>query len=623
MSDATSLAPGNPLPDPPARAQESAPPAPDGEGSAGVPRGRQLRLWPGIAIVAALWIAITLARIFAPATLVHFYAMFMGPMVAAVLFVLWWLFASRLPWRDRGLALVACIAAAAATLYGADSTIRGMPMVVFALPVAMSAWALWLLLTPFWTWSVRRTGLVVVVALTWGYFALVRLDGIDGSMRAALAFRWSPTPEETFLKLAANRSSAAAVSAESTEPLVLEPGDWPGFRGPDRDARLPGVRLAAKWDRSPPREVWRHRVGPGWSSFAVVGRRLYTQEQMGEEELVICYDAQTGGELWAHRDIARFNEAMAGPGPRATPTFHEGRIFALGANGRLNCLDAATGEAAWSRDIAADSGAAVPTWGFSSSPLVVSDVVTVFAGGAERKAVLGYDAETGTPRWSSGTGTFSYCSTQLSRVADIDQLVISTDQGLAAYDPAGGRVLWTYDWPLEGQMSRVVQPTRVGDSDFLIGTGFGIGTRRVRVALAGDRWTASEVWPAPSRAIRPYYNDLVVHRGHIYGFDGAIFTCVGLDDGKARWKARGYGNGQVLLLPDQDRLLILSETGEVALVDANPDEYRERCKFQAIAGKTWNHPVVAHGRLYVRNGEEAACFEVEEDEEAGVATRGE
>ena len=135
-------------------------------------------------------------------------------------------------------------------------------------------------------------------------------------------------------------------------------------------------------------------------------------------------------------------------------------------------------------------------------------------------------------------------------------------------------------------------------------------------------WTTQDVWPAPSRAIRPYYNDLVVHQGHIYGFDNNFFTCVSLEDGKGKWKARGYGNGQVLLLADQDLLLILSETGEVALVEAKPDGHKELCKFQAIEGKTWNHPVMAHGRLFVRNGEEAACYELSCEEQEGVASSG-
>jgi outer membrane protein assembly factor BamB len=294
---------------------------------------------------------------------------------------------------------------------------------------------------------------------------------------------------------------------------------------------------------------------------------------------------------------------VAGPGPRATPTFHEGRIYALGANGRLNCLDAATGRRLWSRDVAEDSGAKVPQWGFSASPLVAAGVVTVFAGGPDGKAVLGYDASSGKLAWSAGEGSFSYCSPHLARLHGTEQVLITTDAGLTSFEPARGKVLWQHDWQLPNGMTRVIQPAVLGDTDVLIGTGFDHGTRRVRLGKGGG---TEEVWT--SRAIRPYYNDLVVHGEHLYGFDGNFLTCVGLDDGAGKWRARGYGNGQVLLLSDQDLLLVLSEKGAVALVEASPQRHRVLGRFQAIEGKTWNHPVVAHGKLFVRNGEEAACY---------------
>lgn len=583
----------------------------------------RLRLWPAELIVVLQWSFIFLAQIFAAGTKVQFYAMFMGPMVGGALFVLWWLFASRLPWKQRWLGLAAAGTGAGAALLLGDPSVAGMPMVVFGLPRITLAIAVWLLVSSTLRWPVRRAGLAVTLILGWGYFTLVRLDGVDGSINPSMVYRWIPTSEAKFLAESAKKKPASPVIQEETaEQIKLEPGDWPGFRGPDRDSRLAGVRLAVDWDKNPPRQIWRHRVGPGWSSFAVVGNRLYTQEQLGEDEAVICYDASSGGELWTHRDNVRFSETMAGPGPRATPTFHEGRIYALGAKGALNCLDAVTGKAIWTRDIAADSQAKTPVWGFAASPLVASGVVSVFAGGPNDKAVLGYSADTGEPKWSSGTGGHSYCSTQLSQLGGVDQVLVSTDQGMTGFDPVGGQVLWNFAWPLDGGMSRVVQPAVVGSSELLIGTGFGTGTRRVAVTCEGDKWTTRDVWPEPSRAIRPYYNDLVIHKGHIYGFDNNFFTCVSVEDGKAKWKARGYGNGQVLLIVDQDLLLILSETGEVALVEAQPGGHHERGRFQAIEGKTWNHPVFAHGKLFVRNGEEAACYEVPEEKNESVTMKG-
>ena len=194
---------------------------------------------------------------------------------------------------------------------------------------------------------------------------------------AEFAWRWTETSEERFLAQAGDErrklrsSSAAAVSGAS----------WPGFRGPERDGIVHGVRIETDWSMSSPVELWRRQVGPGWSSFAVSGDLLYTQEQRGDDEVVVCYDIATGDPVWSHGDGTRFWEAIGGAGPRATPTLHDGRVCTFGATGILKALDAANGTVEWSRSVASDSGAKVPYWGFSSSPLVVDDVVIVAAAG--------------------------------------------------------------------------------------------------------------------------------------------------------------------------------------------------------------------------------------------------
>jgi outer membrane protein assembly factor BamB len=573
------------------------------------------RLWPVLGMVLIQWLIMLVPGWVAPATPFHFYGAFLGPLVGCLAVAVWWAFASRLGRADRWFGLLLYAAAGTITWFLAHPSLGLFGLLLYALPATTTALAVWLVATPFLRWPVRRAGLLAVLLLTWGYFLLVRHEGVDGNFSASLPWRWSVTAEGRFLAERSAREqrlptpeNGPGLLLERAEALVLQPGDWPGFRGADRDGRRAGVRIATDWNERPPRQLWRQRVGPGWSSFAAVGTRLYTQEQRGALEVVVCYDAGSGAELWLHEDAARFTETMGGAGPRATPTFHEGKIYAQGATGKLNCLDALTGRVLWSRDVAADSGADVPQWGFAASPLVVQGVVSVFAGGADGKSVLGYEASSGTLAWSAGEGQFSYCSPHLAHVDGTAQLLIATDRGLAAFHPARGEVLWQHDWPLEGGMARVVQPTVLGDADFLLGTGFGNGTRRVHVRRDADAWTTQEVWT--TRAIKPYYNDLVVHREHLYGFDHNFLTCVSLADGKTKWRARGYGNGQVLLLPDQDLLLVQAETGEVALVDASPDRHRQRARFQALDGKTWNHPVVAHGKLFVRNGQEAACYEL-------------
>ncbi len=370
---------------------------------------------------------------------------------------------------------------------------------------------------------------------------------------------------------------------------------------------MSGITIAADWKQTPPKKLWSRKIGPGWSSFAVVGPRLFTQEQRGDDELVVCYDADTGDERWLHAEQTRFTEVVAGPGPRGTPQFHDGKIYAQGANGTLSCLTAATGKVIWTQDIAKDSGAKIPQWGFSGSPLVAHGFVTVFAGGPSGKSVLAYDAETGELAWTAGEGMHSYASTQTATLGGVEQILMATDAGLISVAPESGEALWTHEWKTD-EVPRIVQPAVLNETDILIGTGMGFGTRRIRVAHDGGQWPIEEVWT--SKQFKPYYNDFVVHGDQLYGFDGPIFLCFDTQRSKVSWRSRAYGNGQVLLLADQGLLLVLAETGEAALVEAQPKKHVELSRIQALSGKTWNHPVIVHGRLYVRNGEEMACFEL-------------
>jgi outer membrane protein assembly factor BamB len=604
MSDFTSQIPAEPQ----AGAARSA--LQSGEPKGASDAQRRLRLWPAVVIVALQWILMIVPVLVARDSIIAMMTAKMGaPLLGFLGVVLWWLVASRLRWRDRLLVLVACVVLGVAAYPFNHPTFDLFPLFMFTLPVLTTAWVLWLVLTPFLSWPVRRAGLLVVFVLVWGLFTQVRFDGVWGSFAPELSFRWVPRAQDNFET--AVRSGKIGVAENVTDkPLVLTPADWPGFRGPERDGRRTGLRIATDWEKSPPKELWKHEVGAGWSSFAVVGNRLFTQMQWDKQnEAVVCYDADTGKQIWVHKTAAIFSEKLGGDGPRATPTFSDGKIFALGATGWLDCLDALTGRVLWSHNIVADSGAKLPIWGFCSSPLVVQGVVTVFAGGEGGKSVLGYHADSGKLAWSAGEGKVSYCSMQRAHLGGVEQLLITTENGLAAYQPARGEVLWQFSFP--GDVPpRVVQPAILSDSDVLLGTGADPGTKRLHIDNKDNKWTAQEVWT--SRAIKPNYNDLVVHAGHLYGFDADILTCVTLDSGQKKWRARGYGNGQVLLLADQGLLLVLSEEGEVALVKATPDNHKEIGRFRAFEGKTWNHPAVANGKLFVRNGEWAACFDLNE-----------
>jgi outer membrane protein assembly factor BamB len=339
----------------------------------------------------------------------------------------------------------------------------------------------------------------------------------------------------------------------------------------------------------------------------VVGERLFTQEQRGELEAVVCLDAATGKEVWSHEDKARFWDTVSGAGPRATPVFDSGRIYSLGGTGILNCLDAARGKLVWTRDVAAESGAAVPGWGFSGSPMVANGLVIVFAGGPNDKGLLAYRADTGQPVWSAAAGQMSYSSPQLASLGGQPQVLQLSDGGLFAFEPESGKPLWNFGTPTPGAPLSL-QPHVLNDSQVVVTSPADFGLALVDLSPANDAWETTRRWG--SSEIHPSFNDFVVCKGHVFGFNEAIFACVDLENGKRRWKKGRYGHGQVVLLAEQELLLVLAETGEVVLVAANPEKLEELSRFQAIEGKTWNHPAIAHGRLFVRNGEQMACYEL-------------
>jgi len=367
-----------------------------------------------------------------------------------------------------------------------------------------------------------------------------------------------------------------------------------------------GVQIETDWVTSPPIELWRRPVGPGWSSFAVAGDRLFTQEQRGDDEIVSAYSLKTGEPVWRHRDPARFWESNAGAGPRATPTVSHGRVYTLGGTGILNALDARNGSVIWSRNAASDTGRQVPDWGISSSPLVVGDVVVVATAGT----LAAYDAVSGAPRWVGPKGGWGYSSPHLWTVDGIAQIVLLNGPGAIGVAPSDGKVLWKYDWAGDS----IVQPALLTDGSLLVGSGSGLakktGMLRVTVshdsARGPDAWGVTEHWT--STGLKPYFNDFVVHQGHAFGFDGSILACLDLEDGKRKWKGGRYGHGQLVLLPEQNLLLVLSEEGELALVSATSDRFTELARFKAIEGKTWNHPVLVGDTLLVRNDQEMAAF---------------
>ncbi len=592
---------------------------------------KPLRLWPGVVAAVLLLLLKFVAPVVVPdGTIIGVF----GGLGCAVAIVLWWVFFSRAPWSERlGAIVLMGVALLAASRIIHVSIATGAERFLFpimAIPLLSLAFVAWAVASRRLSDGLRRATMVATILLACGGWALVRTGGFTSNFDNDFAWRWSKTPEERLLAQAASEPEAllaapaalpatpaalsaapatlpaapAALATRQAAPAEAETGaEWPGFRGPHRDGIIPGVRIETDWSASPPVQLWRRPIGPGWSSFAVRGDLLYTQEQRGDDEVVACYHAATGKPVWRHRDAARFWESNGGAGPRGTPTLHDGRVYAFGATGILNALDAGNGAVVWTRHAASDAGVKVPGWGFASSPLVVDNIVIVAAEGR----LVAYDLATGERRWlGPAGGGGGYSSPQLMTINGVAQVLLMSGTGAISVAPADGTLLWKHAWP--GGV-RIVQPALASEGDVLMSGGDGmggVGLRRIAIAHGPGGWTAQERWT--STGLKPNFNDFVVHEGHVFGFDGSILACIDLQDGQRKWKGGRYGSGQLVLLPDQHLLLVVSEEGELALVAATPDKFTELARFPAIEGKTWNHPVLVGDRLLVRNGQEMSAF---------------
>jgi outer membrane protein assembly factor BamB len=325
---------------------------------------------------------------------------------------------------------------------------------------------------------------------------------------------------------------------------------------------------------------------------------VYTQEQRGEDEVVSCYDLSTGQSVWKHGDPARFWDSHAGAGPRSTPTLSGNLVCTFGATGILNVLDAMDGAVIWSRNAANDTETEIPEWGFASSPMVIGDVVIVAPAGT----MVAYDLASGDQLWMSAKGGAGYSSPHLFQIDGVVQVVLMNDFGATSVVPEDGTLLWEYPWP---HTDRILQPARTDDGDIVLSTGGGKGMRRLKVAFGPGGWNIEE--RMSSVQLKSFFNDFVVHKDLAFGFSGPFVECVDIVEGGRMWKSGRYG-GQLILLADQDLLVVLTEKGELALIKATPDKFTELARFQAIEGKTWNHPVLVGDILLVRNSQEMVAF---------------
>ena len=449
---------------------------------------------------------------------------------------------------------------------------------------------------------------ILYAALIVGFLMLVAGLEVEwrGGFPPVLTFRKTKPNYESVERHRAQQSNALARSAL---PAASSAAYWTDFRGPLRDGHYAEGPILTHWPAGGLRMLWRQPIGGGYASFVVAGGRAFTIEQRRDREAVTAYDVASGRELWAHTYPAAFSESMGGDGPRATPTWHEGRLYSLGAEGEFCGLEAESGRLLWRKNVLAEARAKNLYFALSTSPLIVDDRVIVLSGdpdGSPGKTVLAYHKVTGELVWAALNERLAYTSPMLVTLAGERQILLATATRMAGLKPEDGSVLWDFLWQVQYDNS-IMLPVLVGTNRFLVSGGYGKGCAMVEIANDAGRFSARQVWK--NQNLKNKFNSAVFYDGFVYGLDEGILTCIDAATGARRWKDGRYGYGQLLLA--SGHLVVLGGDGELALVKAVPDKLVEIARSPGIRGKTWNHPAIASGRLLVRNAVEMACFDLE------------
>ena len=395
----------------------------------------------------------------------------------------------------------------------------------------------------------------------------------------------------------------AAGGSDTTRPAAKP--YWTDFRGPLRDGHYREQPIRTNWPAIGLKPLWKQPIGGGYASFVIAGNRAFTIEQRGPQEVVAGYDVRTGRELWTNGWNALFTESLGGDGPRATPTWADGIVYALGATGELRALDAASGRLLWRTNIIDENGATNLDWGMAASPLVVGETVVVLPGGPNGHSVVAYSRRTGKRVWSALGDKQAYSSPMLVTLDGVPQIIVFAATRLMGLSPDRGELLWDYPWQTPFDIN-AGQPLLVGDNRIFLSSGYGTGAAVIELTRDGPRFSVREVWR--NNRMKNQFTSSVLHEGFVYGLDEAILACLDVATGQLRWKGGRYGYGQVLLA--NGHLIVLAENGDLALVRATPERHEELARFPVLNGKTWNHPAMADGRLLIRNLAEMAAFDL-------------
>ena len=412
----------------------------------------------------------------------------------------------------------------------------------------------------------------------------------------------------TFALLPAAAVLALAVAPAASgagAPAPAPSGDWPQFRGPQRDgvARA-SAHLVRSWPASGPRLLWQVPIGEGYSHLAVVDGRIFTLFGTNDIEYLGAFDATNGHQLWQQRTDAELSNDQ-GSGPRSTPTYDAGMLYVQSAQGQLLAVSAANGKVAWRHDLAKEFGARMPTWGSASSPLVEGDLLLVAVGGRGGRSAMAFDKHSGKVVWSALDERPGYASPIALTAAGVRQAIFFTGSSVAGVGAADGRVLWQIPWTTDYDVNAAT-PLFVAPDKLYVSSGYDTGATLFQLHAEGGRVKVQQLWK--SREMKNQFSSAVLAGDYVYGFDNGTLKCVKVQTGEERWKQRGLGHGSLILA--DGLLVVLSESGKLVLADAVPDAYHERASFQALNGRCWTGPSLAGGKLFLRNREQMEAFDL-------------
>jgi outer membrane protein assembly factor BamB len=563
------------------------------------------RWWPAI-VLTCVWLAILGVSRFWPDLdgQVRVLAGLLVTVAWMVLMLLWLVALSRLPWRARAGSLLGVVAACG--LFVALFRYAGVTGDV--LPIFEPRWRSRTVVEHVAPHAPLPEAAALVEPSpepTGEQSADSEVDAGDAPAGAALSRGEAMLPEGDSV---AGSDDVGASDGPLTPRLAEPPAppssapDFPQFLGPSRDGRI-AVSLDPDWSSHPPRELWRRPVGAGWSGFAIHAGRAVTLERHDDQDRVRAYELATGTMLWEQPVGASFASALAGDGPRSTPTIDGGVVFVYSSLGVLAAADLASGGLLWSRDTKADTGASPPEWGYAGSPLVLGDRVLVVPGGTNG-FVVAYDRRSGELVARAGSEAAAYSSPFLATLGGTELVVSFNGRSVTGHDPATLEERFRHPW--SSAQPNVAQPLPLPGDRLLVSAGYGVGAEMVRVQSAPAGLTVELLWKSPR--LKAKFTNVVLHEGLVYGLDDGVLVCLDPETGERRWRQGRYGHGQVLLAGDL--LLVQTEHGEIVLVDPDPAGLRELARHEVLDGKAWNAPALAPPFLLVRNHREAVAFEL-------------